>query len=145
MVFLSIAFISHHYFRFLRQWWTISLIVDGFSLMSILPQQKVVLFHLIHFGCLSGKSAMCLISIVFRWWLTISLIVDVFSLTMIKDDIECDNDDDDTLALTMTMALTARCVVIQEHMDKRKHRQKKKKGRGCPFTITRQRMSILLI
>ena len=78
-------------------------------------------------------------------WRTISLIVDIFSLTMIEDDIECDNDDDDTLALTVTTALTASCVVMQEHMDKRKHRQKKKKGRCCPFTIMRQRMSILLI
>ena len=85
------------------------------------------------------------IPIVFHRWLTISLIVDVFSLTMIEDDIECDNEVEDTLALTMTTALTASCIVIQEHMDKRKHRQKKKKGRGHPFTITRQRMLILLI
>ena len=64
---------------------------------------------------------------------------------MIEDDIECDDDDDDALALTVTMALTTSCVVMQEHMDKRKHRQKKKKGRGCPFMIPRQRMSILVI
>ena len=79
-----------------------------------------------------------------RWWM-ISLIVDSFSLMMIEDDIECDDDDDDTLALTVMTALTTSCVVMQKHMDKRKHRQKKKKGRGCPFTISRQRMLILLI
>ena len=64
---------------------------------------------------------------------------------MVEDDIECDNNDDDALALTVTMALTTSCVVMQEHMDKRKHRQKKKKGRGHPYTLSRQRMSILLI
>ena len=68
----------------------------------------------------------------------------IFPMT-IEGDIECDDDDDDTLALTVMMALTASCIVMQEHMDKRKHRQKKKKGRGHPFTISRQRMSILLI
>ena len=80
-----------------------------------------------------------------RRWLLISLIVDVFSLTMIEDDIECDNDDDNTLVLTVMTALTTSCIIIQEHMDKRKNRQKKKKGRGHPFTIMRQRMPILLI
>ena len=74
-----------------------------------------------------------------------SLIVDVFSLAMIEDDIEYDNDDDDTFDLTITTALTASCIVIQDHISKRKHRLNKKKGRGCPFTISRQRMSILLI
>ena len=64
---------------------------------------------------------------------------------MIEDDIEYEDDDDDTFDSTMMTALTASCIVIQEHMDKRKHRQNKKKGRGRPFTITRQRMSILLI
>ena len=80
MFVLSILFISHHYSHLTRRWWTISLIVDGFS------------------------------------------------LTMIEDDIECDDDDDDTLALTVMTALTTSCVVMHEHMDKRKHRQKKKKG-----------------
>ena len=64
---------------------------------------------------------------------------------MNEDDIEYDNDDDDTFQLTITMALTASCIVIQDHLDKRKHRLRKKKGRGRPFTISRQRMSILLI
>ena len=62
---------------------------------------------------------------------------------MIEDDIECDNDDDDTQALTVTTALTASFIIMQKHMDNRKHRQKKEKG--CPFTISRQRMSIILI
>ena len=64
---------------------------------------------------------------------------------MNEDDIEYDNDDDDTFQLTITTALTASCIVIQDHVDKRKHRLCKKKGRGRPFTISRQRMSILLI
>ena len=64
---------------------------------------------------------------------------------MNEDDIEYDNDDDDTFQLTITTALTASCIVIQDHIDKRKHRLRKKKGRGCPFTISRRRMSILLI
>ena len=58
---------------------------------------------------------------------------------MIEDDIECDNNDDDALALTVTTALTTSCIVMQEHMDKRKHRQKKKKGQGHPFMISRQK------
>ena len=64
---------------------------------------------------------------------------------MIEDDFEYDNDDDNTFDLTITTALTASCIVIQDHIDKRKHRLNKKKGRGRPFTISRQQMSILLI
>ena len=77
---------------------------------------------------------------------TISLILEgsLFCMT-IEDDTEWDDDDDDDLAIMVMMAITASCIVMKEHMDKRKQRQKKKKGRGCPFTISRQRMSILLI
>ena len=64
---------------------------------------------------------------------------------MNEDDIEYDNDDDDTFHSTITTALTATCIVIQDHLDKAKHRLRKKKGRGRPFTIPRERMSILLI
>ena len=62
----------------------------------------------------------------------------------IEDDIEWDNDNEDTQAITVMMTLTTSCIVMKEHIDKRKQRQKKKKG-GHPFTISRQRMSILLI
>ena len=64
---------------------------------------------------------------------------------MNEDDIEYDNDDDNTFHSTITTALTATCIVIQDHLDKAKHRLRKKKGRGRPFTIPRERMSILLI
>ena len=128
----------------MQVWWTILLIVEGFFIDVPPPQEKIVLFYLIHFGHLFGKFPICLIvkymfvlSIVFvshhyshltcRWW-TISLIVDGLSLMMIEDDIECNDDDDDTLAFTVMMALTTSCIVMQKHMDKRKHRQKKKKG-----------------
>ena len=54
----------------------------------------------------------------------------------IEDDIEWDNDNDDALAITVMTALTTSCIVMKEHMDKRKQRQKKKKGQGRPFTIS---------
>ena len=62
----------------------------------------------------------------------------------IEDDIEWDNDNDDAQAIMVMMALTASCIVMKEYIHKKKLRQKKKKG-GRPFTISRQRMSILLI
>ena len=68
----------------------------------------------------------------------------VFFHMTIEDDIEWDDDNDDTQAIMVMMALTASCVVMKEHIHKKKQRQKKKKG-GRPFTISRQRMSILLI
>ena len=61
---------------------------------------------------------------------------------MIEDDIEWDDYDEDALAITVMMALTASCIVMKEHIDKRKQRQKKKKdkvihlqfpGKECPF------------
>ena len=55
-----------------------------------------------------------------------------------------DNDDEDALAITVITGPTTSCIVMKGHIDKRKQRQKKKKG-GHPFTISRERMSILLI
>ena len=68
----------------------------------------------------------------------------IFFRMTIEDDIEWDDDNEDTQAIMVMMTLTTSCVVMKEHIDKRKQRQKKKKG-GHPFTISRQRMSILLI
>ena len=88
----------------------------------------------------------------YRWW-TICLIVVtrivlpyslVFLCVRIEDDIEWDNEDDDAEAIIVITALTASCIVMKEHIYKKKQRQKKKKG-GHPFTISRQRMYILVI
>ena len=87
-----------------------------------------------------------------RWW-TICLIVVarivlpyclVFFHMRIEDDIEWDDEDDDAEAIIVITALTASCIAMKEHICKKKQRQKKKTG-GHPFTISRQRMSILVI
>ena len=66
--------------------------------------------------------------------------ISFFRMT-IEDDIEWDDDGEDARAITVMTALTASCIVMKEHIDKRKQRQKRKKevvhlqfpGKECPY------------
>ena len=82
----------------------------------------------------------------YSWWTICFVVVTrivlpyrlVFFHMRIEDDIEWDDDDDDddAEAITVMTALTVSCIVMKEHICKKRQRQKKKKG-GCPFTISR--------
>ena len=63
----------------------------------------------------------------------------------IEDDIEWDDDDDDGLAITEMTELATSCIVMKEHMDKRKQRQKRRndkvihlqfQGKECPSFLS---------